>query len=38
MQKPQITEKDYEGMFALMLITIVGVLALTGYCLYSIFC
>lgn len=38
MQKPNITEDEYEQMFVFMLCVIVGTVALIGYVLYRIFC
>jgi hypothetical protein len=38
MQKPNITEDEYEQMFVFMLAVIIGTVALIGYALYRIFC
>ncbi len=38
MQKPNITEDEYEQMFVFMVAVIVGTALLIGYGLYKIFC
>jgi hypothetical protein len=38
MQKPNLTEDEYEQMFVFMLAVIIGTVALIGYALYRIFC
>lgn len=38
MLKPNITEKEYEGMFVFMIVVIVGAFVLAAVCLYNIFC
>lgn len=38
MLKPNITEKEHEGMFIFMISVIVGAFALAAVCLYCIFC